>query len=114
MERESAQNGQNFENLLKSIYENPKLQGSFGGAKSLFQAARLIEPKIRLKDVVNFLHSNSTYVDHKNVVRRFPRRKYVCLSPNHIWGADIIFIEKFRTYNHGYAYILLIIDFFDR
>lgn len=111
---ERVSNGQNFNDLLSNIYNNPRLSGSFSGVNNLYQAAKLINKNIKIKDVKNFLSHSSTYVDHKEIKRRFLRRKYEVNFPDECWGLDIIFICEYATKNRGFKYLLNCCDFFSK
>lgn len=113
MEKEVS-NGRPFNKLLSNIYFNPRLRGSLSGKNALFKAAKLINNHIKLKDVETFLDGQSTYVDHRMIRRKFPRRKYVMSFPDEIWGIDLCFIQSYKKYNKNFQYILVAVDFFSR
>lgn len=114
MAKASENDGHSFDNLLREIYFNPKLSGSFSGVKSLYDAAKLENDKIRLKDVRNFLERQSTYVDFRDVRRKFKRRMYVSGFCDNIWGLDICFFTAYKKMNFGYTCCLVVVDFFSR
>jgi len=55
--------------LLDSIYSNVKDPGGLGGVIRLYRAARAKNKSVRLSDVREYLHKNSTYTLH------FPSRR---------------------------------------
>ena len=109
-------NGSRFDDVLKRIYFNPSLRGSFSGVNSLYDAAKLIDPKIRIKDVRHFLDAQSTYVNYRDIRKRFARRMYVSGFTDNIWGIDLIEMNQknLKKINRGYCYILVAVDFFSR
>lgn len=112
MEKDST--GQNFDQILSEIYLNPSLQGSFSGVASLYDAAKLVDSRIKLRNVKDFLKRQSTYVDFRDIRKTFPRRMYIAGFVDSIWGLDLTFIQKYKKYNNGYQYILTVVDFFSR
>ena len=114
MEKASSPSGPDFDQILREIYFNPRLEGSFSGVKSLYDAAKLIDNTIRIKDVRSFLDHQSTYVDYRDIRKSFPRRMYVSGFVDNIWGIDLCFIDKYKKYNNGYQYLLTCVDFFSR
>ena len=107
-------NGKHFEKILRSIYFNEKLAGSLGGIKPLLNAAKLVDPRIKRINVLDFLKKYPTYVDYKAIKRKFPRRRYVCTFKNHIWSSDLLQIDKWKVQNRGFCHIIIAVDMFSR
>ena len=61
-----------------------------------------------------FLHSQEVYTRHKQKFSKFRRRKIVSPCMNYLWQADLIFMNKYKTYNYGFCYILSVVDTFSR
>lgn len=57
-------------------------------------------------DVVNEIH--------KNVRVNFRRRRVIMRDIDDLWQADLIDMQKFSKENHGYKYILVVIDTFSK
>ena len=51
---------------------------------------------------------------HKRKIRNFPRRPIIVPGPYHSICADLIDYQRFSRQNHGYKYILCIVDMFSR
>ena len=51
---------------------------------------------------------------HRRKVRNFPRRPIIVPGPYHSISADLIDYQMFSRQNHGYKYILCVIDMFSR
>ena len=51
---------------------------------------------------------------HKRKIRNFPRRPIIVPGPYHSISADLIDYQRFARKNHGYKYILCIVDMFSR
>lgn len=51
---------------------------------------------------------------HKRKIRNFPRRPIIVPGPFHSISADLIEYQQFSRKNHGYKYILCIVDMFSR
>jgi transposase InsO family protein len=47
---------------------------------------------------------------HKQVTRKFQRRKVYVNDVNEVWGADLTDLQFWREQNFGYKYILTVID----
>ena len=112
-ERDLREAGNHFDDVLSKIYYAPSLKGSFSGSQSLFDSAKMLIPKVRLKDVKNFLSKQNTYTDYRYVKKRFPTRKYKAGFTDAIWAIDLVFIREYQKYNSK-EYILTIVDMFSR
>ena len=106
--------GSIFEPVLHKLYYTPEEGSAFGGIKALYRAAKKQFPNITLRIVDDFLHRQKTYVDHKNLTRKFDRRMYTSDRPFSIFGIDLVFLIPLKPYNHGYSIILTAVDFFSR
>ena len=51
--------------FLQQLCQDPLHPGSLGGARKLYEAARVIRPDISLKDVQRFLEDSRAYTLHK-------------------------------------------------
>ena len=47
---------------------------------------------------------------HKQVTRKFQRRKVYAENVNEIWGCDLTDLQYWKEQNDGYRYILTVID----
>lgn len=51
---------------------------------------------------------------HKQVVRKFRKRRYITYGIDHIWAADLLIMKKYSKENDGFKYILVVIDTFSK
>lgn len=51
---------------------------------------------------------------HAPVNRKFQRRKVYSPIPNYIWSCDLADFSKIKTFNDGYAYVLICVDVFSK
>lgn len=61
-----------------------------------------------------FLQEKTSLSRHKQIRRRFLRRKTLVFGPYTTLQADTIFYRNYARQNHGYKYILVVIDCFSR
>lgn len=78
------------------IYADPKNSASYSSNVKAFMAQ---------KESISL---------HKRKIRNFPRRPIIVPGPFHSISADLIDYQRFARKNHGYKYILCIIDMFSR
>lgn len=100
--------------LLKSIYYSPGEAASFSSVDRLYREANDRDPTITRSDVEKFLSGQLTYTLHRRIIRRFPRNPVVSDHHTEQAQADLIDIQKFSKSNHGFRYILTIIDVFSK
>ena len=65
-------------------------------------------------NVKAFMSQKRSISLHKRKIRNFPRRPIIVPGPFHSISADLIDYQQFSRKNHGYKYILCIIDMFSR
>lgn len=51
---------------------------------------------------------------HKQVVKRFSKRRIVTKCIDDLWGADLVVMNKYTTSNDGFKYMLNVIDTFSK
>lgn len=87
---------QEKKDLLNRIYfdqDNKRNEGAFGSAQSLYRASHAVDKSITYNIVKIYLRSIKSYISHKRVLRRFPRRSLLILFPNDVWASDLIFYD---------------------
>src|SRR5271163_4918561 len=94
---------------LSRIYYDPDNPASYGGANALSHASG-----VSLKDVQQWLKSQSTYSLHKPARKRYLTRQYRSSGMHHLWQTDLSDLQAFVDKNDGYRYILCVIDVFSR
>ncbi|MCG8048323.1 MAG: hypothetical protein N0E59_23375 [Candidatus Thiodiazotropha taylori] len=104
-----------WENYLTEIYYDPKHPGSFAGPQKLYRVVKN-EGKfnIGMYKIRKFLHNQEAYSLHKPARRRFQRNHIVSAGKDDLWMADLIDMVKYKDWNKGYKYILLVIDTFSK
>ena len=99
---------------LNAIYNDIKNASSFSSPYNLYKAAVKINPKIRLKDVKEWLEGQDTYTLNRRAVHRYERRKTLVPNINEQWQADIAYFHQFKGQNNNLKYLLVVIDCFSR
>lgn len=100
----------NNKNYIESIYHDVKNPGSFGGIKPFARQSKLC-----YKDAEKlYLSTDNAYTLHKQIRRKFPRRKTVVYGRGHLWQADLIDLSSLSNNNDGNKFILTVIDCFSR
>ncbi len=99
---------------LKELYYNPELPSSFGSIQKLYEAGKLQNPSLKIKDVKDWLSSDLTYTLHKPARRNYQRNKILVNEPNEQFQADLVDMQPFSRVNNGYRYILTVIDCFSK
>lgn len=102
-------------NILSTIYYDPKHVGSFGGVLKLYKAARQAgHANIKLDDVRGWLKSQDPYTLHRPVKRKFKRNRVVVEGVNCQMDADLADMSAMSKQNDGVKYLLVCIDVFSR
>ena len=50
----------------------------------------------------------------KPIIRKFKKRKAIVGNIDDIWSADLVDMQQLKSYNHGFRYILNVIDVFSK
>ena len=102
------------DNLLKSIYYDPKHPYSFSSPYNLFKAAQKRNRNIKLKDVTNWLEGEDTYTLYRPIITKFRRRKVLVPGVQYQYQADLLDYEPLNKQNNKTMFLLTIIDCFSR
>lgn len=97
-------------NLLTSIYFNPKHSSSFGSVDSLYKIVKLKFPQITRKYVTDWLSQQYTYTLHRPLRKHFSRNRIYVSYIDENWEADLVDMQEFSRKNNGFKYILTVID----
>ena len=99
-----------YQDFLKKIYYDPQHPGSFGGVDKLYKAVRqegkYVLGRIKIR---KWLETQETFDLHRQIIRKFHRRKVIAPFINYQWDADIAVMKSFAKVK-GYAYFILAID----
>jgi transposase InsO family protein len=88
---------------LDQFYYSSRLPDSFGSAAGLKRQSKL-------SNVDHYLSKQDAYTLHRDVRRRFPRRKTIALGINDLWQIDIVDLSSLARSNDNYRYLLTCID----
>lgn len=102
-----------YEDYLQSIYYNPEHLGSLGGVEKLYRAVRK-EGKFVLAKVKRWLEKRDSFTLHRQINRKFKRRRVIVPFIDYQWGADVAFMKSYVDSNDGYRFFLLVVDSFSR
>lgn len=92
---------------LNKIYYTPERPEAYTGATNILKSTRKI---YHPDEVINWLESQDAFNQHRYVRRRFPRRHYSVRNIDDVWEADLIDVRSIKSYNDGFAFILVVID----
>ena len=104
-----------YKDYLKKIYYDPHHPGSFSGFDKLYRTVRkegkyvLGKTKIR-----KWLETQETYGLHRQVNRKFRRRRVIVPHINYQWDIYTAVLKSYTKDNDGYGYFVLAIDVFSR
>ena len=104
-----------WENYLRKIYFDPSHPASFAGPQKLYKVVKY-EGKfnIGMHRIRKFLHNQESCGLHKPIRRQFHRNHVVSSGIDDLWMADLMDMVKFKDWNDGYKYVLLVIDTFSK
>ena len=103
-----------FEQLLKRIYYDPKGEGSYGSVAKLYKRAKEESSALKLNDVKEFLAAQPAYTLHKPYRKRFGRNPTLANGIDYQWQADLADLNQYAKYNDGVRYLMTVIDVFSR
>ncbi|XP_067204112.1 uncharacterized protein [Linepithema humile] len=90
---------------LEKLYYDPAHYAGYSAVDNLFRAANLSR-----SNVARWLEAQDAYTLHRPLRRKFPRMHYNVTNIDDLWEADLIELRNLKSYNDGYAYLLVIID----
>ena len=93
--------------LRSDVYYDLKRADSYGSAAGLKRQSKL-------NKVNDFLMKQDAYTLHRNLKRRFKRRKTYVPGIDHLWQMDLVDLSSLSRYNDGYRYLLTCIDVFSK
>ena len=89
-------------------YDIPRAD-SFGGVKGLRRQSK------KSRDAaLTYLSGQDAYTLHKEVKRKFRRRKTFAEGINDLWQADLVDLSKLASSNDGFRHLLMTIDVFSK
>ena len=99
---------------LSKIYYNPKHPGNLSSAKTLFKYAKLIDSKIKFKNVVEWHQSQETAQLWRPFKAKFPRNPYVTKTLKNTMQLDLMDMSNYRQTNKSFRFNFMAIDSFSR
>lgn len=98
------------EEILKRLYNNPNYPSAFAGVDQLWREAKKEIPKIKKKEVKEWLEGSRTYSIHRPRRVNFPRQKTIPSGYMTDVQADLADFQKLARSNKGINYALIAID----
>ena len=86
--------------LIKRLYFNPKLSGSYSGLGSFYNHRHLKLPK---NVVEKELLKLPEYYLHRPAVKKFRKRRFMVFWPSFMYAFDLVDLQKYKKENRGYA-----------
>ena len=93
---------------LRKLFYDPNSTVAFTGISQLYHAAKSILKGVRYKDVQDWLRGESTYTLHKQIRRRFKRRKTILGGIDYQWQADLADMQHLAKQNNNKKYLLCV------
>lgn len=99
---------------LKKIYYDPAHPAAFSSVDKLYRAAKLINSKITLDKVKQWLTGQDAYTLHRSVNRKFKRVPTYAAHVDSVWQFDTADVRHLSKYNSKIKYLLMIVDVISR
>ena len=106
--------GKALDTFLEKIYYSLSSPASYAGINRVYEEARRKYPKIKLKDVYDFMHKQRVYTMHRPIRKKFPRLANRPSGLHTDWQADLAIFDQLTEHNDGYKYLLVCIDVLSR
>jgi len=95
---------------IRRNYTNTALPGSYSGQSGFLKNTKHKDKKL----VQDELRKLDGYTLHKDIRKKFPRRKIKLLFINNLWSSDLKDVKKYSKQNNGINYLLIVIDAFSK
>lgn len=90
-------------------YSSPET-GGLGGVERFKNANKLSK-----REALSILRRLDAYTLHRQVnTRKFKRRRIIAFGVNDIWQMDLVDFSKYKRFNKGYRYVLVVVDSLSR
>lgn len=100
-----------WNDVLKKIYNVPGKSAAFHSARTI---KNMLKKDYKLQvpenDIQKWLEGELSYSIHKPRRKVFPRNPIIATHIDNNWQADIAVMNKYKRYNKGFSYFLLVID----
>ena len=77
------------QDILESVYLNPRNPGGFSGQSKLQKEACNLRPDISINDVKKFPESQESHTRHGIVPRKYLKRPVTVKGPGHLLSSDL-------------------------
>lgn len=94
---------------VKTIFTNPNEVGSFSTLHGVLKNPKL-NAKLRKKDILKDLQSIDSFVQHKPILKKFKRRRFIIHELGELWAIDLAQLDKYSRQNSNFKYILGVIE----
>jgi transposase InsO family protein len=94
---------------MEQLYYTLSAPESYGSAAGLKRSSGVGQRQIN-----EFLSHQDAYTLHRDIRRRFPRRKTLALGINELWQSDLVDLSSISSSNDGFKYVLTCIDVFSK
>lgn len=110
-ERKELRLTMTYQDYLEKVYYDSRHSGSFGGVDKLYvrKNGRYVLGKAKIR---KWLETQETFGLHRQINRKFSRRKVIAPFIEYQWDADTAVMKSLTKDNDGYGYLLLAIDVF--
>jgi transposase InsO family protein len=95
--------------MMENRYYDVSHADSFGSFAGLRRQTKATD-----SDIHDFLAKQRAYTLHRNIRRKFMRRKTWSKCINDLWQIDLVDLSSLSRYNNGYRYLLTCIDVFSK
>lgn len=113
--KKAKEKKESWEEYLTRIYFDPRHPGSFKGPNKLYEVVKEEgKHSLGLSKIRKWLNDQPAYSLNKAVRRKFPRLKVIVTGIHDQYEADLADMQKLKTANDGYTFILIVIDVFSR
>jgi len=103
----ATQDKMSDETQIKQAYLNRKFSGAFSGLTGFLKNRKKWKDA---KKVLQVLRKLKAYSLHKDVRRKFKRRRILVNFRNQTWGSDLKDISSIAKENNNNTFILVVID----
>ena len=104
-----------WEEYLSDIYYDSSKPASFSGPDKLYEyIQRDGKYDISKYKIRKWLQRQEPYSLQRPMRKTFPRNQIFVTGIDDQWSADLMDMMKFKQYNDGYSYILMVIDLFSK
>jgi hypothetical protein len=96
---------------LEKIYYDPKSSACYAGSQPLIGKTKT---KINPRKTKEWLLTQDAYTLHTPRRKKFPRNRYIVSNIDDLWQADLAVLKNLSRYNHGFKYLLVVVDVFSK